>query len=117
MYFRFDLRRARIVGPRGDVHLDSAARFDPDSARVLAFQGIDTFYSPPEYGGDPERGLDLLRRAIDRFEEEPQLESTPYPDWVRVTAWVWYGQTLQTRGDTDPEDVIDAFSQRACAEP
>ncbi len=117
MYFRFDLRRARIVGPRGDVHLDSAVRFDPDSARVLAFQGIDTFYSPPEYGGDPERGLELLRRALDRFEEQPQLESTPYPDWVRATAWVWYGQTLQTRDDTDPEEVTDAFRSALALNP
>ena len=69
MYYRFDPGRATVVGSLGDDHLETALRFEPDNPRVLAVQALDLIHSPAEYGGDPEAGLVLLRRALDRFAE------------------------------------------------
>ena len=109
MYYRFDPRRAAIVGLLGDEHLATSVRLDPDNPQILAIQGLDFLYSPPEYGGDAERGIEFLRRAIDRFAELREWGSTAEPDWGGATVWVWYGQALQEREETDRQEVLNAF--------
>lgn len=109
MYYRFDPRRAAVVGSLGDDHLETALRFEPDNPRVLAIQGLDLIHSPPEYGGDPEAGLVVLRRALDRFAEAAAEPPTAYPDWGHAAAWVWFGEALLERGAGEREEALAAF--------
>ena len=109
MYYRFDPGRAAVVGSMGDDHLDSALRFEPDNPRVLAIQALDLIDSPPQYGGDPEAGRALLRRALDRFAELSDAPSTAYPEWGHASAWAWYGEVLLRAEPADREGGIAAL--------
>ena len=109
MYYRFDPGRARVVGSLGDDHLDSALRFEPDNPRVLAVQALDLIHSPLEYGGDPEAGLALLGRALDRFAATADEPPTAYPGWGHATAWVWYGEALVELRPEDRQEARAAF--------
>ncbi len=109
MYYRYDRARATVVGSLGDDHLDSALRYEPDNPRVLAIQALDLIHSPAEYGGDPEAGLAVLRRALDRFAETADAPPSGYPEWGHASAWVWYGQALLDQRPEEGEAAIAAF--------
>ena len=109
MYYRFDPRRAAVVGSLGDDHLDSALRFEPGNPRVLAIQALDLISSPAEYGGDPENGLAKLRRALDRFAEAADDPPTVYPEWGHASAWAWYAEALVEQRPGEKEAAEAAF--------
>ena len=109
MYYRFDRARATVVGSLGDDHLDSALRFEPDNPRVLAIQALDLIHSPAEYGGDPVAGLNVLRRALDRFAETADDAPTAYPEWGHASAWAWYGEALLEQRPEEKEAAIAAY--------
>ena len=107
MYYRLDPGRAAVVGPMADEHLAEALRYAPRDPRVMAIQGLDMVYSPPEYGGDPAAGLALVRRALDRFASEPAAD--PYPNWGAASVWAWYGSALLRAVPEDNEAAQAAF--------
>ncbi len=99
-YYRLDRARAGSLGPLGDEHLIRAVELEPDNPRILAIQGLDFVYSPPRYGGDPDRGLEILGRAIERADGESRTESDPRPGWGRGMIRLWTAQILASNGDT-----------------
>ena len=81
----------------------------------MAIQGLDLVSSPPEYGGDREAGLRLLRQAIDRL--GAVKHGDPYPNWGRASVWAWYGRALLQSSQADPEAAAAAFREALALEP
>lgn len=99
-YYRLDRRRAGVVGPLGDEHLAMALGRDGDNPRVLAFAGMDWLKSPPQYGGDPVKGMKTLERAIELGDAEGRPAEHPGPTWGRAWVRFWMAQHL-ARGDAE----------------
>lgn len=116
-YYRLDPQRAAVAGPLGDEHLATALRFAPDNPRVLAIQGLDFLYSPPQYGGDKGRGVTLLSRALERFAELPEGPPGAEPDWGPAIVRAWYGRALLSTAEGDRARVIDTLRQALVIEP
>ena len=108
LYWSLDPRRAAIVGPLGEEHLATALRLAPDNPRVLGFQARGLFNRPPDHGGDRERGLAIMRRALEVAGAEKGSDRAE-PDWGSATLWLWYGQMLE-RLEEAPADGADAAS-------
>ncbi len=94
MYYRLDPARAAIAGPLGREHADRALDLAPRNPRAIAFRARSLFFRSPEHGGDPERGLDLMREALDAIAAETPDPRRAEPDWGRARLWLWYGEML-----------------------
>ena len=101
-YYRLDPGRAAVAGPLGDEHLEIARRLAPDNPRVRAIEGLDLFYSPPQYGGDPARGVELLEEALDLLPVGKTPSRGPEPDWGEATIRTWLGRALLSRDAPRP---------------
>jgi tetratricopeptide (TPR) repeat protein len=85
------------LGPESASMRDESLKLEPNNPRVVLQAGINTFHTPAEYGGGPDKAEGPLRQAIALFEREPA--GRPWPNWGRFDAHAWLGQVLAARGD------------------
>jgi len=85
------------LGPLSGQLLGRALSVDPQNPRVLVMQAQSQFHTPPEFGGSIRDAEATLRRAVQRFEQEPATK--PWPNWGRFDAHAWLGQALANRND------------------
>jgi tetratricopeptide (TPR) repeat protein len=76
-------------GSRSGVAVDTALTDDPDNPRALMIAGARDLYTPTQWGGDIERAIRRLERAIERYESTHQAaRATPWqPRWGRMDAF------------------------------
>lgn len=117
MYYRLDPGRAAIVGPKADEHLEIAARLEPRNPRVLLLRGRRLFYRPERYGGDPDRGLALMRQSLERFPRSEENAPRTEPSWGHALAWYELGQALLRLGEPDSAGARDAFERALAKRP
>lgn len=101
------------LGPKAGRALDRAVELAPDNPRVLLQQGINKFRAPKSFGGGADQALDWLRRAEERFADEPA--GAPWPSWGRVDVFIWKGQVLADLGEIEPARA--AYTQALEVEP
>lgn len=114
-YYRLDPQRASVVGPLGGDHLSAALEEGADNPRVMAFQAMKWVHSPPQFGGDLVKGLEGLRLAVDRSDQERRPENHPGPTWGAGLVRSWYaGQLLQGNAEQRQlgENVLQEAVQR-----
>ncbi|HEY0528368.1 MAG TPA: tetratricopeptide repeat protein, partial [Gemmatimonadaceae bacterium] len=61
--------------------------------RVWLLRGIQSIYTPEQYGGGLTNAESQLNRAISLFAADNPV--APSPSWGRAEAYVWLGQVLQ----------------------
>lgn len=63
----------------------------PDNPRALIMDAGLVFNTPPERGGDRQKGLALWKRAITLFEQEAAKPATDplRPDWGLALSYAW----------------------------
>lgn len=93
-YYSLAPGRAMAIGPLGDDHLAGALELEPENARVVAIQALDLIHSPKQYGGDPEKGFELLEQAVQLADGQ---SATVGPGWGRGLIRLWYAQQLVER--------------------
>jgi hypothetical protein len=71
----------------GGHHQKRALALEPRNPRVLWVAGGNAFNTPPEYGGDQARGMELWRQALAACDSEHGDEPLA-PDWGRAEAWM-----------------------------
>ena len=91
--------RGMTLGRRAAQAFDDARAIDERNPRFLLLKGIDAFHRPAMFGGGLERAERWFRSAIGHFEAQPP--DLPWPNWGRLDARAWLGQTLARRGDPD----------------
>lgn len=104
-----DPKRAPELSPKWKAEWEAALKLGADNPRVILLNAMKTFFAPPQYGGDKERGLELWREAIAKFERAPAA-GAGWPDWGHAEAWGWLGGAHLSMGDR--AKARDAF-QRA----
>jgi tetratricopeptide (TPR) repeat protein len=88
-----DPSMASTLGPRVQQEMNAAMSMAPSNPRVWLLRGIQSIYTPAQYGGGLSTAESQLNRAIALFATENPPR--PSPSWGRAEAYVWLGQVLQ----------------------
>lgn len=89
--------RAMFLVPLISNALEHATSLQPDNPRVVLLQGINAYFTPPAYGGGPEKAQPLFARALELFDRESR--PSDWPNWGRLDALAYLGQIQAARGD------------------
>jgi len=81
------------LGPQIPQEMNAAVQIGPTNPRVWLLRGIQSFYTPLQYGGGLPTAETQLNRAIVLFETDNP--TPPAPSWGKAEAYVWLGQVLQ----------------------
>jgi tetratricopeptide (TPR) repeat protein len=84
---------APTYGPRVQTEMTAATTMGPSNPRVWLLKGIQSIYTPAQYGGGLSIAEDQLKRAIQLFVTD--APTPPEPSWGKAEAYVWLGQALQ----------------------
>ncbi|HEY3252282.1 MAG TPA: hypothetical protein VGK25_14330 [Ignavibacteria bacterium] len=64
---------------------DKAKKLEPDNPRFYLIDGINTYYTPENFGGGTEKALPLLEKSWELFQTYKPKDET-YPDWGKDQA-------------------------------
>jgi tetratricopeptide (TPR) repeat protein len=91
-----DQSSAPTLGPMIPQEMNAAVTMAPSNPRVWLLRGIQSFYTPIQYGGGLPVAETQLNRAIELFATDHPMP--PAPAWGHAEAYVWLGQVLQRGG-------------------
>jgi tetratricopeptide (TPR) repeat protein len=81
------------LGPQIPQEMNAAVQLGPNNPRVWLLRGIQSFYTPLQYGGGLPTAESQLNKAIALFETDNP--TPPAPSWGKAEAYVWLGQVFQ----------------------
>ena len=84
---------APTYGPRVPEEMTKATTMGSTNPRVWLLKGIQSIYTPAQYGGGLSVAERELNRAITLFVSD--VPTAPNPSWGQAEAYVWLGQALQ----------------------
>ena len=70
-------------GPAAAAQLEKAMTLNPENPRVYMQKGITLFFTPAQWGGDKEKGIELMETANTKFAAFKPA-STISPDWGKI---------------------------------
>jgi tetratricopeptide (TPR) repeat protein len=108
-----DQSSAPVLGPLIPEEMTAAISAGPTNPRVWLLRGIQSFYTPAQYGGGLPIAEVQLNKAIELFAMDNP--TPPAPSWGRAEAYVWLGQVLE-RGNRI-EDARVAYKKALSIEP
>ncbi len=88
-----DPASAPTLGPLIPLEMNAAVAAGPTNPRVWLLRGIQSFYTPIQYGGGLPVAEQQLNRAIELFATDNPTR--PAPAWGNAEAYVWLGRVLQ----------------------
>lgn len=103
----------QTLGEVGEVYRAHALQLAPDNPRVLFLSGAGLYFTPPEYGGDPQLAMEHFEQAAQLF--ETQTPSDPLlPDWGHAEVYAWIGQGYLIQ---NPEEAHAALTKALTLDP
>jgi hypothetical protein len=103
-----------FAGYRAHRDLDRALQLAADNPRVLLADAMNDYQLTGDHGGNKERALDKLRRAVAAFEAE-RSGAQRLPGWGAAEAWLLLGRDLLDNGD--PVGARDALEHALLLAP
>lgn len=104
---------APTLGPQVQQLMQAARSSGPNNPRVLLLQGINSIYTPAQYGGGLSVAETQLRQAIALFATDQA--APPSPSWGHAEVYAWLGQVLQR--ENRPADAVAAYNQALAIAP
>ncbi|MDQ6771111.1 MAG: tetratricopeptide repeat protein [Gemmatimonadota bacterium] len=108
-----DQAYAPTMGPLIPQQTSAALAIGPNNPRVWLLRGIQSFYTPPEYGGGIPVAERQLNKAIELFATDNP--TPPAPAWGKAEAYVWLGQVLQKQNRIG--EARAAYNKALSAQP
>ena len=71
-------------GPIAGMTLEKALQLDPENPRAYMQKGMSLFFTPPQWGGDPKKGQELMETAVEKFDAFKPASSI-HPNWGKST--------------------------------
>jgi tetratricopeptide (TPR) repeat protein len=102
-------------GSRAASAIDTALADAPDNPRALLVAGTQDLYTPVQWGGDKERAVRRLQRALSRFEQNAAVgRDRPWsPTWGRVDVFGQLAIALHRLGRADEARAVLARARRS----
>lgn len=66
--------------PIASMQLEKAKALDPENPRAYMQEGLTTYFTPPQWGGDKEKGKKMLETAAAKFQTFKPASSI-HPNW------------------------------------
>lgn len=81
-------------GAMAAKHLAEAEKMDPENPRITLLKAEDTYYTPEQFGGSKEKGLELFKKAQEQFKvyKSPNALS---PTWGKEEADYFLSQAAK----------------------
>ncbi|MEM8995139.1 MAG: PQQ-binding-like beta-propeller repeat protein, partial [Acidobacteriota bacterium] len=87
LYYRVAPRRGAVVGPQAGEHLSRALSLEPENPRARMINAVRLFYTPAQWGGDREEGLEMLRSVVEKNPLAPgAARAGARPMWLPAMA-------------------------------
>jgi hypothetical protein len=81
MHIRVDpMTNGQKYAPLASMTLEKALQLDPENPRAYMNKGMTLFFTPAQWGGDPEKGKELMELAAEKFDTF-QPASSIHPSW------------------------------------
>lgn len=87
------------LGPRSMALMQKAVKTEPRNPRVAMLDGVQTFFTPAQFGGGAAPALPGLRRAVALFDSTRSTDALA-PSWGADDAHVWLAQAQLATGDS-----------------
>lgn len=81
------------LGPLIPQEIRAAVTTGPNNPRVWLLRGIQSYYTPIQYGGGLLEAETQLNKAIELFATDHPVP--PAPSWGKAEAFVWLGKVFQ----------------------
>ncbi len=63
------MMRFRTEGDEAAKALSVAKSLDANNPRIMLLEAEDTYFTPKQYGGSKEKGLEMLKKSLDMFKK------------------------------------------------
>ena len=81
----YDMQKMNdIIGKLTEAK-DNATKLEPENPRLYLIDGMNTYYTPENYGGGVDKAMPLLEKSWDLFQTFKPKDET-YPDWGKDQA-------------------------------
>lgn len=86
--------RYMVEAPIAAGFLAEAEKMDPENPRITLLKAQDTYYTPEQFGGSQEKGIELFKKAQAQFKvyKSPNALS---PTWGKEEADYFVGQLVK----------------------
>jgi tetratricopeptide (TPR) repeat protein len=101
------------LGPRVQQEMNAAVSMGANNPRVWLLRGIQSLYTPAQYGGGTDIAESQVNKAIELFATD--APARPAPSWGKAEAYVWLGQILQKENKLG--DARKAYNQALALQP
>ena len=64
---------------------DMSKKYDPDNPRLYLIDGMNTYYTPEQFGGGIDKAQPLFEKSYDLFQTYKTVDET-YPEWGEYQA-------------------------------
>ncbi len=85
------------LGIEASAALQDARAYAPDNPRVAFVSALSAYYTPEQYGGSKQRGLEEMQRAVRLFQSQKVADRT-LPDWGQTDALAFLAQMQMDSG-------------------
>ncbi len=87
------------LGPKSTALFKKARTLDESNPRVYLQEGIAKLHTPAIWGGGKQEALELLQKAVERFDRE--RPDPLMPGWGHSEAFAWIGIIEKELGNPD----------------
>ncbi|MEM6398108.1 MAG: hypothetical protein AAF741_17285 [Bacteroidota bacterium] len=102
MSIALDPSKAMQAGMASSRHAQKALRFGEEDPVALTAAASNLIYTPKEWGGDIDKGLELIQKAVSLFE----AGDSPEEDWRYYETLTILGEGLKTDGQKEAARAV-----------
>lgn len=85
------MERYMTFGMKATEQLAMAEKMDPNNPRILLIKAEDVYFTPEQYGGSKEKGMELFKQALEKFNSyQPKTDLDP--NWGKSEAEYFVNQ-------------------------
>ena len=74
------MERWQTEGQAAQVALNEAQKLDPENPRISILEAEDLYYTPEQFGGNKQKGIELFKKALEQFKTY-KVKSSVDPNW------------------------------------
>lgn len=79
------MTRYMTYGQTAAQELEMASKLDPDNPRLTLLRGEDLYFTPEQYGGSKQKGMELINKSLEQFNiYKPKTDLDP--NWGKSEA-------------------------------
>ncbi len=79
------MTRYMTYGQTAAQELEMAAKLDPENPRLTLLKGEDLYFTPEQYGGSKQKGMELINKSLEQFNTyKPKTDLDP--NWGKSEA-------------------------------